>query len=105
MNEMTSNMRPKRMFMGTPQVDKIQVYKVPSGRSAVLTQVILSNTDAEESKLTITINTIDIMRDYVVGAGETKVIDLYVVLNEDDTVSLQQEKANAVNVTLNGSAG
>lgn len=105
MNEVMSNQRPKRMFMGTPQVDKIQVYKVSDGRSAVITQAIFTNKEEEEARLTLTINSIDIMRKYVVGAGETKVIDLYIVLDEGDSVSLQQETENAVNVTLNGSAG
>lgn len=102
MNQLTS-MRPVRMFLGVPQTDKIQVYKVQAGRQAVITQAILTNTAAEDAKLTVTINTIDIMRGFTVAAGETKIVDLYIVLNEDDSVSLQQETANAINVTLNGS--
>lgn len=99
------NMRPVRMFLGVPQVDKIQVYKVSEGRRAIITQAILTNTEKEDAKLTMTINTIDVMRDYVVGAGESKVIDLFIVLNETDTVSLKQETANAINVALNGQVG
>lgn len=104
MNQLT-NMRPVRMFLGVPQTDKIQVYKVQTGRQAVITQAILTNTSAEDAKLTLTINTIDIMKGYTVAAGETKILDLYIVLNEEDSVSLQQETANAINVTLNGTAG
>lgn len=101
-----SNMQPRRMFLGVPQTDKIQVHKVSDGRSAVITQMILSNSDdAEDSKVTLTVNTVDIMRDVSIDAGETRVIDMHVVLNEGDTVSLQQEKANAVNVTINGMQG
>lgn len=105
MTNLNNNQRPTRLFLGVPQTDKIQVYKVSPGRSAVITQAILSNTDVEDANLTLTINTIDILKNYTVAAGESLIIDLYVVLNEDDTVSLQQDKSNAINVTLNGSAG
>lgn len=96
------NMRPVRMFLGVPQVDKIQVYKVSEGRRAVITQAILTNTESEDASLTLTVNTIDVLRDYVVPANESKVIDLFIVLNESDTVSLKQETVNAINVSLNG---
>lgn len=98
-------LRPRRMFLGVPQTDKIQVFKVSAGRKGVMTQAILSNTAEEDAKLTITLNTIDIMKDYVVAAGKTEIIDLYVVLDEDDSVSLQQDTHNAINVTLNGTYG
>lgn len=101
-----ANMQPRRMFLGVPQTDKIQVHKVGDNRNAVITQMILSNSDSETaSKVTLTINTIDVMREISVEAGETRIIDLYIVLSESDTVSLQQEKANAVNVTINGMQG
>lgn len=99
------NMRPVRMFLGVPQVDKIQVYKVQEGRNAVITQVILTNTEKEDTSLTLTINTIDLLRDYVVPAGKSEVIDLFIVLNGTDTVSLKQETANAINVSLSGQVG
>lgn len=99
------NMRPTRMFLGVPQVDKIQVYKVSEGRRAIITQAILTNTEKEDASLTLTVNTIDVLRDYIVIAGESKVIDLFIVLNETDTVSLKQETANAINVALNGQSG
>lgn len=105
MNNVLTNLRPARIFLGVPQTDKIQVYKVTSGRSAVITQAVLTNTKDEETAITLTINTIDVMRKFTVSAGETKVIDLYIVLNEEDTVSLQQDVENAVNVTLNGGIG
>lgn len=98
-------MRPVRMFLGVPQVDKIQVYKVSDGRRAIITQAILTNTDKEDATLTLTINTIDVLREYNVPAGESKVIDLFIVLDETDTVSLKQETANAINVALNGQVG
>lgn len=100
MNELP--LKPKRIFLGVPQTDKIQVYKVSQGRRAIITQAILTNTTTEDAKLTLTVNTIDTMKDLFVSAGETKILDLYIVLDEGDTVSLQQDTTNAINVALNG---
>ena len=105
MNQVMNNQQPRRFFLGAPQTDKIQVYKVSNGRSGVLTQAIFSNTTEEDARLTLTVNTIDVMKNYKVPAGETEVINLYIVLDDGDAISLQQDTANAVNVTLNGSVG
>lgn len=105
MNQVLNNQRPVRFFLGTPQTDKIQVYKVPAGRSGVLKKGIFTNTNNEDATLTLTVNTVDVMRKYVVPAGATEVIELDVVLEEGDGISLQQDTENAINVTLNGTAG
>ena len=91
-----------RMFIGTPQTDKIQVFKVSNNRCAVVTKAILTNSTEEESWVTLTVNAIDVIRKLKVAAGETRFLDLYIVLNDGDSLSLQQETDNAINVTLNG---
>lgn len=91
-----------RFYLGTPQKEKIQVYQVPTGRSASITQAVVTNTTTADAKFTLTVNTVDVLRDFEILAGESKVLDLYIVLKEGDVVSLSQETANALNVTLNG---
>lgn len=91
-----------RFYLGAPQIEKIQVYQVPTGRSASLTQAIVTNTTDGDAKFTLTVNTVDVLRDYIITAGESKILDLYVVLKDGDVVSLSQETANALNITLNG---
>ncbi len=95
-------MRPVQIYLGVPQTDKLQVYDVKPGKQVTIKQMILTNTDAEAAKLTVTVNTIDIMKGIVVNPGETKFLDLTVVLNENNTLSLQQEKTNAINVMISG---
>lgn len=94
--------RPTRIFLGVPQTDKIQVYKVGQGRQVLLRRAILTNTSTEDARITLTVNTIDILKDFVVPAGETKSLELDIVLYEGDTVNLQQDTASAINVALNG---
>ncbi|WP_264448923.1 hypothetical protein [Bacillus cereus] len=97
-------MRPIQIYLGVPQPNKLPVYEVPAGQQTTIKQMIFSNTDSVDSKITVTINTIDIMKDYVVKTGETKIIDLAIVLNQNDRLSLQQEKANAINVMISGTS-
>lgn len=91
-----------RFYLGAPQIEKIQVYQVATGRTAGLTQAIVTNTTTANAKFTLTVNTVDVLRDFEIAAGESKVLDLYIVLKEGDVVSLSQETANALNITLNG---
>lgn len=91
-----------RFYLGAPQTDKIQVYQVGTGRSASITQAIVTNTTDTDAKLTLTVNTVDVLRNYNIAAGQSEMLDIFVVLKDGDTVSLQQDTTNALNVTLNG---
>lgn len=95
-----------RMYLGAPQTAKLQVRTVSGGSREIIKQMVLTNTDqSAPSKLTVTINTVDVMKDITLAAGETKVIDMYQVLEPGDTVFLQQEKENAINVLMSGVTG
>ncbi|MHA4291140.1 hypothetical protein ACX16Y_28200 [Bacillus cereus] len=95
-------MSAERMYLGTPQTNKLQVYQATGGRKAKVTQIILSNTESTEAKITLTLNTIDIMKDYVVDGGKTVFLDVLIPLKENDSLALQQEKVNAINATICG---
>ncbi|GAB6742221.1 hypothetical protein bcgnr5412_54830 [Bacillus cereus] len=95
-------MKPVQMYLGSPQQAKLPVYEVQSNQQATVKQIVLSNTVTTDSKITVTVNTIDIMKDLIVTAGETRIIDTTIVLNQNDRLSLEQEKLNAINVMING---
>ncbi|WP_245206957.1 hypothetical protein [Bacillus thuringiensis] len=96
------NIKPVQMYLGVPQQTKIPVYEVQSNQQSTVKQVILTNTDSEDAKITITVNTVDIMKNLVVSAGETKLLNIEIVLNQNDRLLLQQEKTNAINVIISG---
>ncbi|HFJ9331884.1 TPA: hypothetical protein ACGW5B_005345 [Bacillus paranthracis] len=96
------NIKPVQMYLGVPQQTKIPVYEVQSNQQSTVKQVILTNTDSEDAKITITVNTVDIMKNLVVAAGETKLLNIEIVLNQNDRLLLQQEKVNAINVIISG---
>lgn len=95
-------MRPVQIYLGVPQTTKLPVYEGKPGEQTTIKQMILSNTTDADAKITVTINTIDIMKNLIVHAGETRLIDLSIVLNGNDRLCLQQEKENAINVMING---
>ncbi|MED2932860.1 hypothetical protein P4308_12140 [Bacillus wiedmannii] len=93
-------MTPVQIYLGVPQTVKLPVYEAKG--QTTIKQMIFSNTLETEAKITVTVNTIDIMKKLIVGPGETKVIDTTIVLNPNDRLSLQQETENAINVMING---
>ncbi|WP_448163790.1 hypothetical protein [Bacillus pacificus] len=95
-------MKPVQIYLGVPQTAKLQVYDVKTGKQVTIKQMIITNTNETDAKLTVTVNTTDIMNGLIVNPGETKFIDLTVVLNENNTLSLQQDKENAINVMISG---
>lgn len=95
-------MKPVQIYLGAPQTSKLPVYDVKPGQQVTIKQMIFTNTDAVDAKITVTINTVDIIKDYVVKAGETQLISTDIVLNENNSLSLQQEKQNAINAMISG---
>ncbi|PEL95843.1 hypothetical protein CN575_02365 [Bacillus wiedmannii] len=95
--------QPIQIYLGAPQTTKLPVYD-GKGQQVTIKQLIFANTTELDTKITVTVNTIDIMKGFVVKAGETRVIDATIVLNPNDRLSLQQEKENAINVMINGVA-
>ncbi|ANY29982.1 TPA: hypothetical protein ACGXMH_004546 [Bacillus mobilis] len=93
-----------KIYLGVPQTEKIPVLKVDARQRVTATKMIFTNTEDTDAKLTITVNTIDIMKNFVVKAGETKFLDVSIVLDPNDTLLIKQEKENAINVNISGVA-
>lgn len=98
------NQTTKRFYFDTPQTDKLQAFAIQNA-TGMLTSATFTNTSAETSKITLTLNGADILYDYEVGAGANEVVPFNIVLEASDIVYIKQSVANAVNVSLNGSIG
>lgn len=98
------NQSAKRFYFDTPQTDKLQAFTVQH-QTGMLTSATFTNTSAEASKITLTLNGADILYDYEVAAGANEVVPFNIVLQNGDIVYIKQSVANAVNVSLNGSVG
>ena len=96
-----------QIYLGKPQVEKLPVYEVAEGHQATVKQIIFNNSQETAQKVTITVNTIDVMVASVEPAtsnGGAYVRDTFIVLKSGDRLSLKQEKADAVNVMISGTS-
>ncbi|HFK1791377.1 TPA: hypothetical protein ACGXGE_004180 [Bacillus pacificus] len=91
-----------KIYVGVPQTSKLPVFEAKQGNRVTATKMILTNTTETDAKLTVTLNTIDIMKNITVLGGETKFLDIAIVMDPNDKLFLQQEKENAINVTIGG---
>lgn len=92
-----------KIYVGVPQTAKLPVFEAQKGNRVTATKMILTNTTETDAKLTVTLNTIDIMKNITVSGEETKFLDIAIVMDSSDKLFLQQEKENAINVTIGGS--
>ena len=98
------NQSAKRFYFDTPQNDKLQAFTINNG-TGLLNYGTFTNTSAEDSAVTITLNGADILYERAIKAGANEVIPFNIVLQNGDIVYIKQSVANAVNVSLNGSVG
>lgn len=98
------NQTTKRFYFDTPQTEKLQAFSLQNG-TGLLNYGTFTNTSAEDSDVTITLNGADILYNYTVKVGANEVVPFNIVLEAGDIVYIKQSVANAVNVSLNGSIG
>ena len=98
------NQATKRFYFDTPQTDKLQAFSIQNA-TGMLTSATFTNTSDQPSKITITLNSADILYDYEVATGANEVVPFNIALETGDIVYIKQSIANAVNVSLNGSIG
>ena len=98
------NQTTKRFYFDTPQTDKLQAF-IMQNSTGMLNYGTFTNTNAEDSAVTITLNGADILFEYIVKSGANEVVPFNIVLQAGDIVYIKQSVANAVNVSLNGSVG
>ncbi|EJV61752.1 hypothetical protein IEO_03047 [Bacillus wiedmannii] len=94
-------MQQVQIYLGVPQTNKLQVYRVQQGQQVTIKQMVFRNSEETDVNVTVTINTIDVMTIPVKG-GSTEFRDTFIVLNQNDTLLLQQNKENAVSATVSG---
>lgn len=98
------NQSTKCFYFDTSQTDKLQAFAIQNA-GGLLNYGTFTNTSAEVSNVTITLNGADILYNYTVKTGANDVVPFNIVLEAGDIVYIKQSVANAVNVSLNGSIG
>ncbi|HDR8155534.1 TPA: hypothetical protein QC057_004563 [Bacillus cereus] len=95
-------MKSVQIYLGKPQTNKLVVCDVQQGQQITVKQMIFNNSLETEQKVTLTLNTIDIMTVKVKPGDNVR--DTFIVLDPKDKLLIQQETENAVNVMINGTS-
>ena len=93
---------PKRLFKGTAETTSTTVYTVPESTTTIVKNIVLTNKTANNAKITITIAGTEVICGYSVAANDTVVIDLSLVMNATETITVQSGTANAINIYISG---
>ncbi|MGF9852032.1 hypothetical protein ABHN09_10645 [Bacillus paramobilis] len=93
-------MKSVQIYLGKPQTEKLVVCDVQQGQQVTVKQLMFNNALEAEQKVTLTLNTVDIMTTKVKSGDDVR--DTFIVLNPGDKLSIKQETENAVSVMING---
>ncbi|MED5042387.1 hypothetical protein P9848_10495 [Geobacillus stearothermophilus] len=93
---------PKRLFKGTAETTSTTVYTVPASTTTIVKNIVLTNKTANDATITITIAGTGVVYGYSVAANDTVVIDLSLVMNATETITVQSGTANAINIYISG---
>ncbi|KFZ41893.1 hypothetical protein CS060_04185 [Anoxybacillus flavithermus] len=92
----------RRLYKGTAGTTATTAYTVPASTTTIVKNIVLTNKTASAATATITIVGIEIVNNYSVNANDTVVIDLSLVMQAAETITVQAGTANAINVYISG---
>ena len=77
-------------------------YKVPDSTTTIVKNIVMTNKTGSAATITITIAGVEVVNNYSVAANDTVVIDLSLVMNATETITVQSGTANAINIYISG---
>lgn len=94
----------KRLYGGLINTtSSVTAYTVPTGKTTVVKQIAISNTDSASShKISVFLARVNIITNYSISANDTVILDLSQVLNAGEAISIQADTANAFTVLISG---
>lgn len=78
---------PVVMFRGAASVLEATLYTVPAGKKAVVTNVLVTNTNGADATFTLELNGVHFVSGATIAANATAVFDLRQVLAAGQTIS------------------
>lgn len=91
----------KKIFRGAASVTNTTLYTVPSNTSAVITNIVVSNTDSSEATFTISLGGTALLSGATLAANSLASFDLRQVLNQSETIQALAS-ATSVNFHISG---
>ncbi|MED0686547.1 hypothetical protein [Anoxybacillus ayderensis] len=96
---------PKRLYKGTAGTTSSTAYTVPANTTTIVKNIVLTNKTGSAATATITIAGIEIVNNYSVNANDTVVIDLSLVMQAAETITVLSGTASAINIYISGLEG
>jgi hypothetical protein len=98
---------PKRLYTGQPGTTATTIYTVPPNTTTIIKSIVMANTNAAASTITIGINGTGAANQIVptvyINPNDSKIVDgINLVLNTGDTLQALQGTAGAVTLTVSG---
>ncbi|MEK4883490.1 hypothetical protein NST81_01995 [Bacillus sp. FSL W8-0223] len=93
---------PKRLYKGTSDTTSTTAYTVPENTTTIVKNIVLTNKTPSAATITIAVAGTEVVYGYFVAANDTVVIDLSLVMNATETITVQSDTANAVNIYISG---
>lgn len=88
---------PKLMYRGAASITGSDIYTVPEDTTAIVTDIVVTNTDSVAATFTIKFDGVEVLSDATLAANSTATFELKQVLEAGDIIS---EFASATTVKL-----
>ena len=92
----------KQFYVGTPSTSNTILYTVPASTTAIVKNIVLTNTTGSDATITLQAAGKDLISSHTVKAKDAVFIDLNFVMNAGQTIVASQGTANAINVFISG---
>ncbi|ANB56422.1 hypothetical protein GFC29_3138 [Anoxybacillus sp. B7M1] len=92
----------KRLYKGTAETSPTTAYTVPANTMTIVKNIVLTNKSASAATATVVIAGIEVVNNYSIDANDTVVIDLSLVMNATETITVQSGTTSAINVYISG---
>ena len=86
---------PKLMYRGAAALTDTTLYTVPENTTAIVTDIVVTNTDSTAATFTIKFDTVEVLSGATLAANSTATFELKQVLEAGDIIS---ELASATTV-------
>jgi hypothetical protein len=91
----------KALFRGAASTSSTTLYTVPSATTTIVTNIVVTNTVANDASFTITFDGVDVAKTVTVGGFDSTIIDMKQVLTTTKIIA-GTATATSVNFHISG---
>ena len=91
----------KALFRGAASTSSTTLYTVPASTTAVVTNIVVTNTTSTAGTYTLTLDGVDIAKTVTIGASDSTVIDMKQVLATTKIIA-GSASATTINFHISG---